>query len=68
MIATLEHRFFGLSLPFGNESYLPENMKSALTLDNIIADSVSFFNWIKETVPGAEESKTIIVGSKFSFP
>lgn len=32
----------------------------ALSLDNILADSVNFVNWIKRNVTGAEDSKTII--------
>lgn len=60
VVATLEHRFFGTSFPEGStwnnittEAYAP------LTLDNVLQDSVEFVNWIRKTVPGAENSPVI---------
>ena len=31
-----EHRFYGESLPFGNASYLPTNMRAATRFENIL--------------------------------
>ncbi|KAJ4481926.1 serine carboxypeptidase S28-domain-containing protein [Lentinula aciculospora] len=55
-IATaIEHRYFGKSLPFGNDSWTRDNIQY-LTLDNVMADGVEFVNSIKANVTGAEHS------------
>lgn len=60
IVATLEHRFFGTSVPDpinGSSSvYAP------LTLDNVIDDSVSFIDFIKKNVSGAADSKALVTG------
>lgn len=65
IVATLEHRFFGTSYPEGTSW---ENTSMAqygpLTLENVLQDSVTFVNWIKKTVDGAENSKVIISGGQ----
>lgn len=60
---TLEHRFFGDSLP-NNDVNLTSRYET-LTTDNIMLDAVEFVKHIKETVPGAEDSPVIAVGSEF---
>lgn len=57
--ATIEHRYFGLSVPFGNDSYTHENIVY-LTLENVIADAVNFVEGIRANVTGAENSPVII--------
>lgn len=59
---TLEHRFFGASLP-SNVENLVERYKT-LTLDNVMLDSVTFLEYIKDTVPGTNNSKVIVTGGK----
>lgn len=65
IVATLEHRFFGSSYPVGTSW---ENTTTAqygpLTLENVLRDSIAFVTWIKTTVPGAKNSKTIISGGE----
>ena len=66
----LEHRFFGLSVP-GNLSYednleWPTEALESLTLDNVLLDAVAFIEWIKATVPGAEDSKAITFGGSYA--
>lgn len=60
---TLEHRFFGLSNPFGNDSFTNENL-GLLTLDNVLLDAVNFVEWIRSTVQGAQDSKVIVMGGE----
>ncbi|KPI34908.1 Lysosomal Pro-X carboxypeptidase [Cyphellophora attinorum] len=66
IVATLEHRFFGTSYPedfhFANPG--PDDY-AQLTLDNAIKDGVHFVNWIRETVPGAQDSKVIYNGGSY---
>ena len=64
----LEHRYFGTSYPSGLSvtSNITAAQYAPLTLDNIFEDSVAFLKWVKETVPGAENSPVIYGGGKFS--
>ncbi|KAI0718395.1 peptidase S28 [Cerioporus squamosus] len=64
MVATLEHRYFGSSLPFGNGSYTTENLQH-FTLENVMADAVTFMDFVKKNVTGAEASKAIVVGGSY---
>lgn len=64
-MVTLEHRFFGASLP-SNVENLTERYKT-LMLDNVLLDSVDFVEWVKRTVPGAKDSKVIAFGGT-SYP
>ncbi|KAI4862306.1 peptidase S28 [Hypoxylon rubiginosum] len=64
LAVSLEHRYFGQSLPYGQDSHAPSNMKY-LTLDNVMADAVSFISHIKETNEGAAESKAIVASGSY---
>ncbi|OTA85840.1 hypothetical protein M434DRAFT_35996 [Hypoxylon sp. CO27-5] len=64
LAVSLEHRYFGQSLPFGQDSHTPSNMKY-LTLDNVMADAVSFIDYIKETHNGASDSKAIVASGSY---
>lgn len=64
MAVSLEHRYFGESLPFGDASHDPENMKY-LTLDNVMADAATFIAQIKENYTGAADSKAIVASGSY---
>ncbi|KAF9061176.1 peptidase S28 [Rhodocollybia butyracea] len=64
-IATsIEHRYFGESLPFGNDSWTRDNIQY-LTLDNVMSDSVAFVQSIKANVTGAENSPVIVSSGSY---
>ncbi|KZV94778.1 hypothetical protein EXIGLDRAFT_834749 [Exidia glandulosa HHB12029] len=63
-LLSVEHRYFGESLPFGNDSYTNENLRH-LTLDNIMSDTISLVDWYKKTI-NATDSKVIVVGGSYS--
>lgn len=68
---SLEHRFFGLSIPVADLSYennleWPTSALASLTLDNVLLDSVTFLEWIRSSVPGAERSKIIGFGGSYA--
>lgn len=66
IIAGLEHRFFGLSKPSGfNDTTATPAEYAPLTINNTLLDSVNFIHWIKRTVPGAEDSKAIVLGASY---
>jgi hypothetical protein len=65
IVATLEHRYFGSSYPenFNFTEPGPDDY-AQLTLDNAVKDGVEFVNWIKATVPFAQDSKVIYTGGE----
>ncbi|TAQ84199.1 hypothetical protein B7494_g7475 [Chlorociboria aeruginascens] len=64
MVITLEHRFFGLSLPSNASN--PIEKYTTLTLENVMLDAVTFVEHIKNTVPGAQNSSVIITGGSYA--
>ncbi|KAJ3821069.1 serine carboxypeptidase S28-domain-containing protein [Lentinula raphanica] len=65
ILATLEHRFFGTSVPSGNEFFTNDNFNDYLTLDNVLADSAYFVEYIKKNITGAENSKAVVLGGSY---
>ncbi|KAI1324259.1 serine carboxypeptidase S28-domain-containing protein [Xylariaceae sp. FL0255] len=64
ILAGLEHRYFGSSFPEG-ESWDNVTDYSPLTLENVLQDGVEFVNWIRRTVPGAENSPVIYTAGSY---
>lgn len=62
-VATLEHRFFGNSVP--SNATDPIQRFRTLTPDNVMLDSVNFIDWVKSTVPEAKSSKVIVQGGSY---
>ncbi|KAK6977187.1 peptidase S28 [Favolaschia claudopus] len=57
----IEHRYFGQSRPFGNNSYTNDNMRF-LTLDNVMSDTVAVVNWWRNNLAdGAGKDAPVIV-------
>ena len=69
IVAGLEYRYFGLSVLTGfNASKASPSKWDPLTMNNTLLDSVNFINWIKKTVPGAKNSKAIVIGGNSPSP
>jgi serine carboxypeptidase S28 len=67
LAVSLEHRYFGESLPFGpNTSWTSPAMKY-LTLDNVMADAVNFIGMLKKTVSGASTSKVFVASGMILY-
>lgn len=63
--ATIEHRYFGLSTPFGaNNSYTRDALQH-LTLDNVMDDAVEFIKQIRSNVSGAADSPAIVASGSY---
>ena len=62
-VATIEHRFFGTSL--ASNATDPAVRFKTLTPENVMLDSVRFIEWVKSTVPGANDSKVIVQGASY---
>jgi hypothetical protein len=70
LLLTIEHRYFGISMPFGlkwedNEQW-PTHVLKPLTLSNVQLDSVRLIEHVKEAVPGANDSKVVAFGGSYS--
>ncbi|XDG05311.1 hypothetical protein ABKA04_004926 [Annulohypoxylon sp. FPYF3050] len=70
LAVTIEHRYFGHSIPFGlkqeDNPNWPTSALEPMTLENIDLDTITFLEWVKKTVPGAEKSKVIISGGSYA--
>lgn len=63
ILAGLEHRFFGESVPEGFDATTAKPEEYApLTMNNTLLDSVNFIQWIKRTVPNAKDSRVFVMG------
>ena len=60
----IEHRYFGLSTPFGNASYTVEAFQY-LTLENVMLDVVELVRQIRENVTGSENSPVIVASGSY---
>ncbi|KAI1378058.1 peptidase S28 [Hypoxylon crocopeplum] len=64
LAVSLEHRYFGQSMPFGKNSHTISNLKY-LTLDNVMADAVSFIEHVKATNKGAADSRVLVASGSY---
>ena len=69
LMVIAEHRYFGLSCPYGlnyteASDWNPKLLKD-LTLDNVFLDAISLLTWVKTTAyPTAKDAKIIASGGK----
>lgn len=64
-VLAIEHRYYGLSLPFGTASFSVPNMQW-LTIDNAIADFAAVLQDFKATNPQYTNSPVIAFGGSYS--
>ncbi|KAF2101770.1 hypothetical protein NA57DRAFT_73210 [Rhizodiscina lignyota] len=69
MMVSLEHRYWGSSCPFGlNCSDFPSRTTHdlrALTLDNVLHDTVKFLKWLKQSDDRIENAPIIAFGGSY---
>ncbi|KAF4626582.1 hypothetical protein G7Y89_g11577 [Cudoniella acicularis] len=63
LAVSLEHRYFGDSLPFGPAKSWTNAGFEYLNLDNVMADAVSFIDVLKETIPSASDGKAFVASA-----
>jgi dipeptidyl-peptidase-2/lysosomal Pro-X carboxypeptidase len=59
-LISIEHRYFGKSQPFGNNSYTNDNMHF-LTLDNVLSDAVAIVDWWRTNSTNAEGKNSPVI-------
>jgi len=63
LVIFAEHRYYGATLPFGEESFTRDNLRY-LTIENAVADYALFLTTIKEDY-GAENSPVVVFGGSY---
>lgn len=65
MVLFAEHRYYGESLPYGNNTFNDLKNLVYLTSEQAIMDYVYLLKYLKKTIRGAANSKVIAFGSSY---
>lgn len=65
MVVFAEHRYYGVSMPYGNKSF--ENLKylGYLSTEQALADFAVLIDHLKRTIPGAQNSAVVAFGGSY---
>ncbi|XP_065175223.1 dipeptidyl peptidase 2-like [Sycon ciliatum] len=64
VVVSAEHRYFGVSLPFGNRSFAQPYIQY-LAIEQTLADYAAIIQHVKDSIPGLGASKVISFGGSY---
>ncbi|XP_051882147.1 lysosomal Pro-X carboxypeptidase [Pristis pectinata] len=65
MLVFAEHRYYGESLPFGKKSFSNPKYLNYFTSEQALADFAVLVRYLKQTIPGAQNSPVIAIGGSY---
>lgn len=65
LVVFAEHRYYGESLPFGEESFKGPDYSGFLTSEQALADYADLILWLKMNLRGARRSKVVAFGGSY---
>ncbi|KAI1280335.1 Lysosomal Pro-X carboxypeptidase [Halotydeus destructor] len=65
MVVFVEHRYYGESMPYGNDSYKSLDKLGYLSSEQALADYATFIQDLKLTTKGAARSPVIVFGGSY---
>ncbi|KAK7070268.1 Serine-type peptidase activity protein [Halocaridina rubra] len=65
LVVFAEHRYYGVSLPYGSKSFSEPKYSGYLTSEQALADYAELLTYLKRVIPGAKDSPVVVFGGSY---